>query len=465
MAGRLTRVLALAALLGALLIGAGATPAHANVPCPTLDGWVGPTESPSSFEGEGGGQLHCWYDPGPGMDVPSTTQASITASWLGRTSSGGGVLGCGAGDSAYAATRVVASDGYWAAITYGISGAGATEGEAILVANQEPFARALAELWPHVEAVAAPCAGTSGGSSTPVAPTQRVAGTNRYETATAISQVWDYATTYTVYVATGANFPDALGGGPAAAVEGAPILLVESNGIPATTASELARLQPYRIVVLGGTGVISDAVLSSLGAYAETVDRVASVNRYATAAAVSSYAFPGAQPTVYVASGRSFADPIIAGAAAALDGAPLLLVDGLAPLESAVALELARMQPSEIVVVGSDADLSGVLGSLPAYGSVSRISGADVYARSAALWDEVSGPVNEVVLATSSAFADALAGTPYAAREPVSYLMLSRPDCVPAAVRSQMERLQPSGVLLLGGTAALSSAIESQTTC
>lgn len=299
--------------------------------------------------------------------------------------------------------------------------------------------------------------------STPVAPTERTAGTNRYATATQISQFWETASV--VYIATGANFPDALGGGPAAAVEGAPILLVETNSIPTTTATELTRLHPSRIVVLGGTAAISDAVRAQLGAYAGTVDRVAGVNRYATAAAVSEYAFGGTEPKVYVASGRAFADPIIAGAAAALAGAPLLLVNGLVPLENEVGTELVRLQPTEIVVVGADSDLSSVLTTLSGYAPLTRVNDADIYSRSAALWDSVAAPVFEVVLATSNAFADALAGTPYAALDPASYLMLSGPSCVPAVVRTQMERLQPTSVRLLGGTAALSPSIETQTTC
>ncbi len=69
------------------------------------------------------------------------------------------------------------------------------------------------------------------------------------------------------YVATGTNFPDALAGGPAAALEDGPVMLVTRDAIPAATASELTRLKPKRIVVLGSTVVVSDAVKNSLAAY------------------------------------------------------------------------------------------------------------------------------------------------------------------------------------------------------
>jgi putative cell wall-binding protein len=69
------------------------------------------------------------------------------------------------------------------------------------------------------------------------------------------------------YVTTGANYPDALAGGPAAAREGGPVLLVRHGAVSLAVAAELDRLNPARIVVLGGPAVVSDAVAASLAAY------------------------------------------------------------------------------------------------------------------------------------------------------------------------------------------------------
>jgi hypothetical protein len=95
-----------------------------------------------------------------------------------------------------------------------------------------------------------------------------------------------------VYVATGENFPDALGAAAAAAVQGGPVLLVQKDSIPAVTAAELSRLAPDVIYVSGGTAVVSDTVFNALKGYAPTVTRVAGANRYATAVEVSKSAFP-----------------------------------------------------------------------------------------------------------------------------------------------------------------------------
>jgi len=100
-------------------------------------------------------------------------------------------------------------------------------------------------------------------------------------------------TTYRiVYVATGANFPDALGAGPAAASREAPILLVGKDSIPEPTRAELTLLQPDEIIIVGGTAVVSPAVETALGAFAARVSRLAGANRYETAAEVTWDAFP-----------------------------------------------------------------------------------------------------------------------------------------------------------------------------
>jgi glucose/arabinose dehydrogenase len=94
----------------------------------------------------------------------------------------------------------------------------------------------------------------------------RRSGADRYATASAVAATYPVGVTV-AYVATGENYPDAIAGGPAAARDGGPLLLVRRDSIPAATASQLARLKPGRIVVLGGTGAVSAQVATALGGY------------------------------------------------------------------------------------------------------------------------------------------------------------------------------------------------------
>ena len=98
----------------------------------------------------------------------------------------------------------------------------------------------------------------------------RVAGLERYATSAAIAELSlarDGDLT-TVYVATGANFPDALTGGPAAARLRAPLLLVDGAD-PRASAATWSFLDEHarsvaRVVVLGGTDAVSSAVTAAL---------------------------------------------------------------------------------------------------------------------------------------------------------------------------------------------------------
>jgi hypothetical protein len=191
------------------------------------------------------------------------------------------------------------------------------------------------------------------------APERRVAGADEFGTAAAISADVFSSGVAVAYVATSAAFADALAGGAAAAAGGGPVLLTTRDSLPASTASELRRLDPDQIVVLGGTAAvsdavqaaaISDAVASTLGRVAPTT-RVAGTDRYLTAAAVSErFIGPGVAVT-YVANGVGFTDALAAGPAAAFAGGSLVLA-GTDFLPYAVRTEVGRQDPAEIVRVG-----------------------------------------------------------------------------------------------------------------
>jgi putative cell wall-binding protein len=134
----------------------------------------------------------------------------------------------------------------------------------------------------------------------------RVDGATRYDTA---AMIWDDLAPGidVAYVASGANFPDALAGAARAGSEGAPVLLTRPDRLPAATAAALSRLDPARVVILGGSGAVSEAVLQEIQVTTEgaPVSRVDGVDRYDTAALLAPETPVG---TVVVASGEDFPD-------------------------------------------------------------------------------------------------------------------------------------------------------------
>src|SRR5207253_823426 len=81
-----------------------------------------------------------------------------------------------------------------------------------------------------------------------------------------------------VFLATGSNFPDALAGGPAAALTPGPLLLVAANCVPVTVNREIDRLAPPRIVILGGTAVVGAGVEDRTNCPGGGVERVPTVS-------------------------------------------------------------------------------------------------------------------------------------------------------------------------------------------
>jgi putative cell wall-binding protein len=159
------------------------------------------------------------------------------------------------------------------------------------------------------------------------------------------------------FVATGSSFPDALAAGPAAIKARGPVLLTHAGTLPASTRSELVRLAPDTIYLLGGTSAVGESVRRAIqDATGRSVVRLAGVDRFATAVAISREFFGGPR-SVYLATGTNFPDALSAVPAAGRAGSPLLLVqrDRVPP---SVAAELVRLHPPRCYLSGGTAVIS-----------------------------------------------------------------------------------------------------------
>jgi putative cell wall-binding protein len=303
----------------------------------------------------------------------------------------------------------------------------------------------------------------------------RLAGADRYGTAVEISKAQfptnsiPEAGTPLVFVATGEAFPDALAVGAAAAKKDAPVLLTQKDTLPSATATELDRLKPNKIIVLGGVDAVGDAVKTALGTHLTTggsVDRYSGVDRYATAALISNQTFAPSVPVVYVATGTAFPDALSGGPAAFDDGGPLLLVTKDA-IPSATQEELTRLAATKVIVLGGTAAVSdAVVTALDAYSvdPVLRRQGTDRVLTAVDVSKGAFNKADAVFLATGTNFPDALAAGSYAGTSHAPVLLV-QPTCVPAEVNAEIDRLEATKVYVLGGESVLSNAIMSRTAC
>lgn len=285
---------------------------------------------------------------------------------------------------------------------------------------------------------------------------QRIAGSDRYATAAGLSAATFPTGAPVAFVATGRDYPDALAGGVAAARRGGPILLVGHDSVPEATAEELRRLQPGRIVMLGGTGAVSRAVADQLGAIAP-VERIGGEDRYATAALISEATFPAGVPAAFVATARDYPDALAGGAASAKHGGPVLLV-GPAAVPEVTTRELQRLRPGRIVVLGGTGAVDeSVARELGAIAPVERIGGEDRFATAALVSGQTFPLVSRVFVATGRNYPDALAASAAAAGE-APVLLVGR-DAVPDVVREELARLRPYRIVLLGGEGAIAEPV------
>lgn len=289
----------------------------------------------------------------------------------------------------------------------------------------------------------------------------RAGGPTRYETAVAAS-ARTFAADFggTVYLATGLDFPDALGASAATRGEG-PILLVPRNTLPAPVRDELVRLNPTKVVIVGGDDVVTDDVATAVqAAIGLTPERAEGPDRYATGAKVSETTFAPGVSVAYVATGRDFPDALAAGAAGAQLGGPVLLTQPTT-LPAVTAAELRRLKPQRIVVAGGSSVVSSsVEAALAQIAPTTRRSGADRYLTAIAIARDARGALGggSMLLATGANFPDALAAGPVAAATGGS-LMLVPTGGLPVTVAEEIVRNDPDELLAVGSTGVVSDAL------
>lgn len=292
----------------------------------------------------------------------------------------------------------------------------------------------------------------------------RVAGADRYATAVQIAEQEFPGQAPVVYVASGANYPDALSAGPAAAKAGGPLLLTAPTSLPSEVSTEIKTLDPGKIVIVGGTGAVSQTVQSQLDAIAPTT-RIAGSDRYGTSEALVRASFPSAT-TVYLATGSDFPDALSAGGAAGSQGDPLLLIDGAeSRVDAPTAALLHELGVQKIVVVGGTGAVSADLASsLGAIAPVTRLSGADRYATAEAVDENAYPSASNALIATGLNFPDALAASAWAASTKAP-LFLAPGTCIPAQTLTDIAGSGTGTVTIVGGTGALSSGAQALDPC
>jgi beta-N-acetylglucosaminidase/putative cell wall-binding protein len=173
-------------------------------------------------------------------------------------------------------------------------------------------------------------------------------GADRYETATKVSLAAypNPGSAQGVIVAYGMNFPDALTATALAGTIDCPILLTDTNSLPASTVAELDRLQVSTAYIIGGDSVISAAVRDQIKTHLtgnQEIVVLGGVDRYATADAIRDEVISShnAGKTLILAYGYGFADSASIAPFAARSHSPILRTDSSGDIPEATQAWLA----------------------------------------------------------------------------------------------------------------------------
>lgn len=298
----------------------------------------------------------------------------------------------------------------------------------------------------------------------------RIGGEDRYATSVAISQANFPAGAPVVYIATGANFPDALSAAPVAAKATAPLLLSPANAIPDVVRAEIVRLAPGAIVVVGGTGSISDEVVADLGTLAPIVTRLSGDDRYGTSRALATDAFGvSGAPLVFLATGATFPDALSASAAAGFKEAPVILIrGGDSALDANTIALMSTLGTTDVVIAGGigsiSVEIETELQALPGMLTVKRLGGDDRFATSGNMNRDAFTSTTTVYIASGMSFPDALSGAAVAGQQDAPlYVIPTR--CIPSYVVRDIVSMGATQMVILGGTGVVGTDVEGFNRC
>lgn len=254
---------------------------------------------------------------------------------------------------------------------------------------------------------------------------ERISGSNRYETAAAISKAnWPSGSEY-VLIARGDEFPDALCASPLAKMYNAPILLTDKDELSTKTLEEIKRLGAKNVIILGGVGAISEKVEKQLSNVAK-VERIWGNNRYETSAKIAKRL--GAVNEVVLAYGEKFADAMSIAPIAGIKKMPILLSEK-DNVPTSILNYLKEQKISNSYIVGGEGVISRSVEN--AVLNPKRLNGDDRYKTNLAVLKAFEKELNfdNVFMANVSndkdGFVDALVGSAAAAMKKAPLVLVS----------------------------------------
>jgi spore germination protein YaaH/putative cell wall-binding protein len=180
---------------------------------------------------------------------------------------------------------------------------------------------------------------------------QRLQGPDRYGTAANIARMTG-ATDAEAFLVTGYKFADALSISSYAAAHNIPILMTDTNSLPAETDKVLKDLNIKKVTIIGGSGAVSLSVENSLKDHGYIIERIQGADRYETnIKVIQTLNFDRSE--VFFATGENYPDALAGAVFAAQQNQPMFLIqDKLIPNQTSACLDTLRPQIQKFTIFG-----------------------------------------------------------------------------------------------------------------
>ena len=291
----------------------------------------------------------------------------------------------------------------------------------------------------------------------------RYSGDSRAETSLEVLRA-EAITGKPVFVVGSYAMADAMAAAPVAAKTEGVVALVGKDEVDSEMVQAIKDAAPSEVYVIGGSGVVSDAVVQTINAeVGKDAQRVFGDTRYETAAAVADRFYDADTEGVLVTSGEGIIDAVAGSVVAGQEGWPLLYAaDAAATLPKVTSDAIAKLEPTQALVAGGNGRVSdSVVKEMEDLQlDVTRKSGDSRYATAAALSELVKPAAggawkdSGVVMVYGYGEPDALSIASVAARKGWA-IQLTDISCVPQASAAGIDAGHATR-LAVGGTGVVS---------
>lgn len=273
----------------------------------------------------------------------------------------------------------------------------------------------------------------------------RFSGKDRYNTSIELSKK-AFSKSDVAVLASGENFADALSGGGLAAINKAPLLLVNNNSVDSVKA-ELARLDVKKVYVLGGLNSISENIVNKISVDGREVVRLSGADRYETSMKVYNEFVNtnGAKKEPILVNGTVFADALSAGPLSADTKRAIVLTNGKDVLAG-----INKEDSNNIVIGGYNSMDSSFKGE--------RFNGSDRYDTSVKIANHFASRDN-AILASGENYPDGLSAITLSNKYN-GPMLLTKKNSLPDTVKNSIKDSKTKNVYIVGGTNSISNSIQ-----